>query len=340
MFYDSLSDGNSHMLQIGSIKLENDLIMAPMAGITNLPFRLIVKSFGAGLVTSEMVSAMGLSLNQKKTLAYLNSHPQEKPLAVQIFGAKPDIMAKAVMITIDAGADMVDINMGCPVKKVIKTGAGAALLRNPKLITEIVSAVRMACSVPLTVKIRSGWSPEEPNALDIAHIVEDCGADAITLHARFATQGFSGQADWSWIKRVKEHVRIPIVGNGDIIKPSDALSMKKETGCDGIMVGRSATNHPWIFRQIHQLEKGLPAPEPDLSERRSLIMKHFNLLSDAMGEKGAAFAMRGFLLRYTKGLPLSSRFRGRITQIKDLQSLVAIMDEYFSELETRYQNGT
>jgi nifR3 family TIM-barrel protein len=321
------------MLQIGHIKLDNHVVMAPMAGVTNLPFRLIAKSFGAGLVFTEMVSAMGISLNQKKTLAYLDSHPHEKPLAVQIFGAKPQIMAEAARKVIDAGAQIVDINMGCPVKKVIKTGAGASLLRNPKLVSEIMLAVRIVCTVPLTVKIRAGWSPQEPNAPDIVRILEDCGADAVTIHARFATQGFSGQADWSWIKRIKKHLRIPVIGNGDIIRPQDALAMKKETDCDGIMIGRAAANHPWIFRQVLQLEKGLPVQAPDFYERRSLIMKHFNLLSQTMGEQSAALAMRGFLLRYTKGLPLSSRFRGRINQIKDLQSLTYIMDEYFSDLE-------
>ncbi|MBN1849051.1 MAG: tRNA dihydrouridine synthase DusB [Deltaproteobacteria bacterium] len=321
------------MLHIGSLRLENHLIMAPMAGITNLPFRMMVKRYGAGLVFTEMVSAMGLSLNQQKTLAYLKSHPQEKPLAVQIFGNKPHVMAEAAKIAVDAGANMVDINMGCPVKKVVKTGAGASLLKNPRLVSEIVLAVRKACPIPLSVKIRSGWSPAAPNALDIAHIIEDCGADAVTLHARFASQGFSGQADWSWIKRVKQHVGIPVIGNGDILTPQNALDMKTETGCDGIMIGRSAANHPWIFRQVLQLEKGLPAPEPGLSERRSLILEHFNLLSRATGEKGAALTMRGFLLRYAKGLPNSSRFRGNIAQVKDLQSLMTLMDDYFHDPE-------
>ena len=242
-------------------------------------------------------------------------------------------MVEAAKLVIDAGADIVDINMGCPVKKVTKTGAGASLLKDPKQVAKIVTAVRLVCSVPLTIKIRSGWAPDEPAALDIARIIEQCGADAITLHARFASQGFSGKADWHLIKKVKDHARIPVIGNGDIFRAQDVLTMEKETGCDGIMIGRAAANNPWIFRQILQLRNGQPVQDIRLHERRSIIMDHFRLLSDALGEHHAALNMRGLLLRYTKGLPLSSRFRGRITRIKDLQSLIAIMDEYFNDLE-------
>lgn len=321
------------MLRIGNLTLNNRLLLAPMAGVTNLPFRLMVRGMGADLVFSEMVSAMGLSLNVGRTIELLSTHSNERPLAVQIFGSKPDIMAKAASMVAEQGADILDINMGCPVKKVAKTGAGAALMRDPKLVQEIVSAVRMKCSIPLTVKIRSGWSPDENVAVEIARIVEGCGADAITVHPRFASQGYSGQADWSLITRVKESVKIPVIGNGDINSPLDALRMEKETGCDGLMIGRAVVRNPWIFRQILQLEKGLPIHDPDLSERRSLIMKHYNFLSDAMEEHRAAFRMRGLLLSYTKGLPGSGRFRERFTKIKDLNSLISSMDDYFSTLE-------
>ena len=191
------------MLQIGSIKLKNWLIMAPMVGITNLPFRLIVKTFGASLVTTEMISAMGLTQGNKNTLDYLNSHQDEKPLSVQIFGSLPEAMATATKIVIDSGADIVDINMGCPVKKVIKTGSGGFLLTDLEKAKKIVSAVRRACSVPLTVKIRSGWSNDQPVAFDIARMLEDCGVDAITIHPRSVTQGFSGHSDWKIIAKVK-----------------------------------------------------------------------------------------------------------------------------------------
>ena len=317
------------MFKIGTLKLENWLVMAPMAGITNLPFRLIAKKMGAALVTSEMVSAMGIATCQKRSLEYLQSHPQEKPLAVQIFGFRPDIMASASQIVVEAGANLVDINMGCPVKKVVKTGAGASLLRDPKKVEEIVSAVRLACSAPLTVKIRAGWSPDDPVACEIARVIEDCGADAITIHPRFASDGFSGKADWTLIGEVKRRVKIPVIGNGDVVKPSNALAMKSQTGCDGVMIGREAVGNPWIFKQILCLEKGLPIPEPDLAERRSLILEHFRLLSRHTGEHRAALCMRKLLLSYTKGLPNSSRFRGSINQIKDLESLIVTMDDYF-----------
>lgn len=321
------------MLQIGPLRLENRLIMAPMAGVTNLSFRLMVKKMGAGLVTTEMISARGLITGQKKTSDYLKSHPGERPLAVQIFGAEPHVMARATQIVIEAGADLVDINMGCPVKKVVKTGAGASLLRDPKRMAEIVSAVRRACPLPLTVKIRSGWSPENPVAHEIARVLEDCGADAITLHPRFATHGFSVRADWRLIGEIKERVKIPVIGNGDIFEPSHALKMRNQTGCDGVMIGRGAIGNPWIFKQILCLEQGLALPRPDLAERKGLIIEHFHRLSDSMGEKRAALAMRGLLLWYTKGLPCSSRFRENITQIKDLESLVSAMDTYFSTLK-------
>lgn len=323
------------MMKIGSQQLENWLFMAPMAGITNLPFRLMVKGLGAGLVCTELISSIGLLRKNKGTLVHLRSRPEEKPLAIQIFGAKPETMAKAALVAVDSGADLVDINMGCPVKKVTKTGAGAALLRDLKNIEKIISAVRPACHVPLTVKIRSGWSPDEPVACEVARIVEDCGADAITLHARFATQKYSGHADWDMIARVKAQVKIPVIGNGDVRKPSHALMMKARTGCDGVMIGRAAVGNPWIFKQILHMEKGLPIEKPDLSERRALIMDHFSLLTDFMGEHKAAFPMRGLLLRYTKGLPYSSRFREKMTKIKDLESLVLFLDEYFALLAKR-----
>jgi tRNA-dihydrouridine synthase B len=320
------------MLKIGRVSLKNRFIMAPMAGITNPPFRLIAKRLGAGLVVTEMVSAVGLSRGHEKTFRYLEGSPEEKPLSVQIFGADPQIMAMAAEIAIEKGADLVDINMGCPARKVVKNGSGGALLRNQAAVRDMVTAVRKVCTVPLTVKIRAGWSPLEANFLEIAGIIEDCGADAVAVHPRFVKQGFSGQADWGIIREVKKNLGIPVIGNGDVFKPELALKMREETGCDGVMIGRGAMGNPWIFRQILDLEQGLEARPPNLSERRAIITTHFELLSRIIGENRASKLMRGLLLGYTKGLPHSSRFRGSFTGIKDFQTMVDALDQYFDTL--------
>jgi tRNA-dihydrouridine synthase B len=324
---------NPDMLKIGSLRIENGLVLAPMAGYTNLGFRLTIKKLGAGLVTTEMVSAMGLTLNHGKTLDYLKSHPDEKPLAVQIFGSEPAVMARACEIAANHGADLIDINMGCPVKKVAKTGAGASLLRDKSKIPAILQAVRKACSLPLTVKTRAGWSPLDPVACEVAHVAEDCGADGMTIHPRFATQGFSAPADWSWIRKVKERVKIPVIGNGDIFDAPAGLRMKAETGCDGVMIGRGAIRNPWIFRQIQNLAQGFPVTEPRLEDRKSFVIDHFHFLCGSMSEKNAALTMRGILISFTKGLPNSSRLRGSVSRIVNKETLYAITNNYFSELE-------
>ncbi|MCG6879399.1 MAG: tRNA dihydrouridine synthase DusB [Deltaproteobacteria bacterium] len=326
------------LLKIGNLSLKNHLIMAPMAGITNPPFRLIAKRLGAGLVVTEMVSAVGLSRNHEKTLRYLKGDPEEKPLSVQIFGAEPQIMAIAAETAIERGADMVDINMGCPARKVVKNGSGGGLLRNPAAVQKMVTAVRKACTVPLTVKIRAGWSAGEANFREIAGIIADCGADAVTVHPRFVNQGFSGHADWRIIKEIKEKLSIPVIGNGDVFKPELALQMRAETGCDGVMIGRGALGNPWIFRQILDLEKGLEAHPPELSERKEVILSHFTHLSQIIGEDRASKLMRGQLLWYTKGLPHSSRFRGAFTGIRDVHTMMATLGRYFETLMENQEN--
>jgi nifR3 family TIM-barrel protein len=321
------------MLKIGSTLLKNWVLMAPMAGYTTLPFRLMAKKMGAGCVTTEMVSGKGLTLGHQKTLRYLRSHPDEKPLCVQIFGSQPEVMATAAQIAVDAGADMVDLNMGCPAKKVVKTGAGAALLRDLKKADQMISSVRRACSVPLTVKIRTGWSQVEPVAVELGRVIENCGADAVIVHPRFATQGFSSSADWQWIRRIKEEVRIPVIGNGDITEPSLALRMRQETGCDGVMIGRAAIRNPWIFRQIEQVEQGVPPIQPGPLARKAFILDHFTLLCETMEESKAAQAIRGFLLSFSRGLPGSGHFRQTICRISDTPGLVSAMDDYFIQSE-------
>jgi nifR3 family TIM-barrel protein len=306
-----------------------------MAGISDLPFRLIAKRFGVGLVSSEMVSAMGLVRGAEKTLGYLRTDPLERPLSVQIFGSDPGVMGQAAGLVVEAGASIVDINMGCPVKKVVKTGAGAALLRDIKKAEGIVKAVRQACDVPLTIKIRAGWTKEEAIAGEYARMAEHSGADALILHARFANQGFSGKADWDIISRVKKSIEIPLIGNGDVFCASQALEMRRQTGCDGVMLGRGALGNPWIFKQIRDLENGQEPFEPKLKDRRDIIMEHFRLLVAHCGgsERRAARKMRGLLLWYTKGLPNSTGFRGTICRIKDIDSLVLNLDRYFAMLE-------
>jgi len=234
---------------------------------------------------------------------------------------------------VEGGADMVDINMGCPVKKVVKTGAGAALLRDLKKADQMISSVRRSCAVPLTVKIRVGWSPGDPVALELARVIESCGADAVILHPRYATQGFSASADWQWIRRIKEHARIPIIGNGDITEPSLAIRMKRETGCDGVMIGRAAIRNPWIFRQIEQVEQGFPPVQPSPSAKKAFILDHFTMLCETMEESKAVQAIRGLLFSFSKGVPRSSQFRQNLNKIKDAHALVTAMDDYFIKLE-------
>jgi nifR3 family TIM-barrel protein len=315
------------------LQLNNPLVLAPMAGITNLPFRRLVKALGPGLVYTEMVSANGLIRNQPGTLRYLDSHPDEKPLAVQIFGSEPAVMAAAAERVLEAGADIVDINMGCPARKVVKTGAGGALLRDLRRAVAVASAVRRACPLPLTVKIRAGWSHGQSDTRDLARMLEDCGVDGIAIHPRFVTQGFTGKADWSIIAAVKLAVRIPVIGNGDVVTPRQAPAMKLRTGCDAVMIGRGAVGNPWIFQQALALEQNRPVTNASLTDRRRLIKNHFQLLAEHKGLGEATRAIRRPLLWYTKGLPHSNRFRRHIAEIKDLETLMNALDAYFRTLE-------
>ncbi len=301
---------------IGRLCLKNGVFLAPMAGITDLPFRTVVREFGCGLAFTEMVSANGLLRGKGKTCRYLDSSPDDRPLGVQLFGSDPATLSEAARITEEKGADLIDINMGCPVKKVVKAGSGAALMRDPPRVAAILSAVRGAVGLPLTVKIRAGWSHREMNAPDIGRIAEDCGVDAVTLHPRTVDQGFGGVSDWGLIALLKTQLRIPVIGSGDIRSPEDAIRMFRETGCDGVMVGRACLGNPWIIRNILSSMSGSAAYAPSLAEREETVRYHLALASDYYGEKVGTRDFRKHLLWYTKGLRGGAQFRqvaGRIT---------------------------
>ncbi|HVO65146.1 MAG TPA: tRNA dihydrouridine synthase DusB [Syntrophales bacterium] len=305
-------------IKIGNLSFKNNVFLAPMAGITNLPFRVLVREFGCALAFTEMISANGLVRKTIKSFRYLDSSPKDKPLGVQIFGSDPTALSEAARIVTDYGADMLDINMGCPVRKVVKAGAGAALMKDPGMVRLIFQAIRRATLLPLTVKIRSGWRNRETNALDIACIAEDCGADAVILHPRSADQGFSGTADWSLIESLKKRLHIPVIGSGDIKSPQDALKMITQTGCDGIMVGRSALGNPWIFRDIISYLEGQKSSLPPLPGEREMVMaNHMDMEIDYFGEMLGVRNFRKHLLWYTKGLRDGSSFRKTVGTMHD-----------------------
>ena len=314
-------------MQIGSVKLENQTVLAPLAGITNLPFRLMAKEAGCALVCSEMVSAHGLVNQSYRTQQLLDSQPQEKPLSVQIFGSQPDVMAEAARLVESSGADIIDINFGCAVRKIIKTGSGVALMQSPDTAAAVIRSVRNAVSIPLTVKLRSGWDATGNQAFEIAKIAESCGVDAIAIHPRTATQGFSGHADWTIIKELKKRVGVPVIGNGDICSASDAMAMMAQTGCDAIMIGRMAIGNPWIFANVRARLRGETEPTVNLDQRFDIMRHYLKASVTYFGEEIACRMMRSRLCWFAKGLRNSSQFRKSInhisTQAEALQRIKA-----------------
>ncbi|MFZ1036323.1 MAG: tRNA dihydrouridine synthase DusB [Smithella sp.] len=322
------------MMDIIKEAAKNGALLAPLAGISNLPFRLLARSQGCSLAYTEMISSNGLIRKTAKTYEYLKTCADDSPLGAQIFGADPRIMAQAACIVAQGGVDLIDINMGCPVKKVIKAGAGAVLMKDPDHVARIVDAVKKSVKIPVTVKIRSGWTQGSINAVEIARIAEDCGADAITVHARTADQGYSGHADWKIIASVKKAVKIPVIGNGDIRQPQDAVRMLQETSCDAVMVGRGALGNPWIFRGIVGALCGQTIDYlPSLSQRRLMIENHWKMEAGSFGEKLAGHSFRKHILWYTKGLDNSHQFRERAGKLKDEESIFYELNEYFRSLE-------
>lgn len=326
-------------MNIGSLHLENPTILAPLAGITNLPFRLLAREAGCALVTTEMVSADGLVHGSANTFGLLRSWPQEKPLAVQIFGSEPAVMAEAAAIVEDSGAEVVDLNFGCAVRKVIKAGAGVALMRAPCRAEAILQAVRRAVKIPLTIKIRSGWDRTGREALAVGTIAEACGVDALTIHPRTAAQKFSGRSDWALIAALKRRLAIPVVGNGDIRTAADAARMMAETGCDAVMIGRRAIGYPRIFTEIACRLAGRPLPAENFRQRLD-VMRRFVMASvSCFGEAQAARMLRTRLAWFAKGMAKNSGLRhaaGRIVSIADALELI---DAYGAVGEAKEPRG-
>lgn len=323
-------------LKIKDLTLENNVILAPMAGITDITFRSICKEFGAGLVSTEMVSAKGLYYKDKKTEELIRTNDNDRPVSMQIFGNEPEIMAYVVETIINdlKNIDIIDINMGCPAPKIVKNGDGSALMKNPKLAGEIVKKVKAASKKPLTVKFRSGWDSGSINAVEFAKIIEANGADAITVHGRHREQFYSGKVDYNIIKEVKQNVSIPVIGNGDVFTVEDAFKLLNETNCDGIMVARGVLGNPWLIMNLVNALNGenknvIPTPP----QRIEMLKRHANMLSNQLPERLTVLEMRKHAGWYIKGLKKSSEIRCEINKIDSLELLYELLDSYINTLE-------
>lgn len=317
-------------MQIGNVTLDNNVILAPMAGVTDLPFRLLCKEMGAGMVCMEMVSAKAIYYNNKNTDSLMEIHPEEGPASLQLFGSDPAILGEMAKRIEERPFAVLDFNMGCPVPKVVNNGEGSALMKNPKLAEQILSGLVRATKKPVTVKIRKGFDDAHVNAVEIAKIAESCGVAAIAVHGRTRDQYYSGQADWEIIAQVKDAVRIPVIGNGDVDNPERASKMLEQTGCDGVMIGRAAQGNPWVFREVvRYLENGELYKKPDNREKRELILRHAALQLEYKGEYIGVREMRKHLSWYTVGMPHSARFRQVINSMERMEELIAGVEEIF-----------
>lgn len=309
-------------LQIGNVILDNPLVLAPMAGVTDLPFRLLCKEMGAGLLCTEMVSAKAIYYKNKNTKTLMEIHPEEHPVSLQLFGSDADLMAQIAKQIEGQPFEILDVNMGCPVPKVVNNGEGSALLKNPKLIREIVTKMSHAIQKPLTVKIRIGFEGYPVDPVEIAKVIEDSGAAAIAVHGRTREQYYSGKADWETIRKVKEAVEIPVIGNGDVDSPKKAAQLLEETGCDGIMIGRAAQGNPWIFREInHWMRTKEFLPRPSTEEIVEMILQHARMQVEYKGEYTGIREMRKHVAWYTQGLPHSSSLRREVNQVETYDQL-------------------
>ena len=317
-----------HQLKIGSVTLDNNILLAPMAGVTDLPFRLLCREQEAGLVCMEMVSAKAILYKNKNTESLLTIHPQEGPVSLQLFGSDPKILSEMAKQIEERPFSILDINMGCPVPKVVGNGEGSALMRQPKLVEEIVTAVVKAVKKPVTVKIRKGFNDTCVNAVEIARIAEQCGAAAVMIHGRTREQYYTGEADWEIIAKVKDKLSIPVIGNGDIKDGASAEAILRQTGCDGIMVGRAARGNPWIFRQIAAyLQDGTVLPAPEKEEIRATILRHAKMQLEYKGEYTGIREMRKHVSWYTAGMPDSARLRRTVNMVESFAALEELVRE-------------
>lgn len=323
------------MWKIGNVEIKNKIVFAPMAGVSNISFRKIIKEMGAGLIYSEMVSNMGIIYNSKKTIELLKINNEERPISIQIFGSDTESFINAAKyVEENFKPDIIDINMGCPVPKVaVKSQAGSALLKNPEKIYEIVKNVVDNIKTPVTVKIRLGWDKNNINCIEIAKLIEKAGASAIALHARTRADGYSGKADWKYIKQVKENVSVPVIGNGDVTSPEEAIKMLKETNCDAVMIGRATLGNPWIIKKcVEKLENDIDIPDPSYTERIDMILKHYNLLKENTNEKTALLEIKTHALWYLKYIPNSKEIKRQISVVKTEKEFLEILKNFKQEL--------
>ena len=318
-------------MNIGNVKLDNSYILAPMAGVTDLPFRLLCKEQGAGLLCMEMISAKALQYKNKNSKKLLSIHPDEYPVSLQLFGSDAEIMSRMAQEIEELPFQILDINMGCPVPKVVKNGEGSALMNQPKLVYEIVSKIVKAINKPVTVKIRKGFDENHVNAVEIAKIIEEAGAAAVAIHGRTREQYYSGKADWDIIRQVKEAVSIPVIGNGDVVSAESALALRTQTGCDGVMIGRGAQGNPWIFSDLIQYERtGSIPPRPDHAAIRNMMLRHARMQIEFKGDYLGIREMRKHVAWYTKGLKGSAKLRDDINKVESYEELEKLLYERVS----------